>query len=173
MSTRFVKSITVVLLCAGLVGCSSNKNRANYGMNGYEDSTYAQNADGAPNFAGKNLSEQDKELLSQRVFYFDYDRSELSATDRDIIDAHARYLKNYPQSRIRIEGHTDERGTREYNIALGERRGQSVAMELQSMGIPSQQIAVVSYGKEQPVALGHSEVDWAQNRRAIISYEAS
>ena len=109
-------------------------------------------------------------LLSKRVIYFDFDKSDIKDEFRDIINAHAEYLATNQGVNITIEGHTDERGTREYNIALGERRANAVKRMLTLQGVSASQIRVISYGEERPAALGHDESAWALNRRAIIDY---
>ena len=102
----------------------------------------------------------------QTVIYFDLDRFNISSTSAATLQAQAQYFAQYPQLTFTIEGHADERGTREYNLALGERRANAAKNYLTSLGIAPNRIAVVSYGKERPVALGSDEQSWAQNRRA-------
>ena len=109
---------------------------------------------------------------NSRVIYFAFDRSEIPAASFDTLRAHADYLKRNPNARVRIEGHTDERGTREYNIGLGERRAKSVEQFLRVQGVSAGQIEVVSYGEERPAVQGQNEMAWAQNRRAVIDYRA-
>ena len=109
-------------------------------------------------------------LLANRVVYFDYDSSVVKDEAMPIIRAHAEYLAN-AGSAITLEGHADERGTREYNIALGERRADAVRRILMANGVGSNQIKIVSYGEERPAALGHSEDAWALNRRSEFMYE--
>ena len=101
-----------------------------------------------------------------RVVYFDYDSAELSADGRAALDANAAILKKYPTWTITIEGHCDERGTAEYNLALGERRAVAAQSYLVALGIPASRIKTVSYGKEFPFDPGHDEAAWAKNRRA-------
>jgi len=108
-----------------------------------------------------------------RVIYFDYDTSELRAEFLDIVAQHGRFLAQSTDSRVRLEGHTDERGTREYNIALGERRAQSVARMLQLQGVNPGQVRTVSYGEELPVDEAHNNEAWALNRRVNIIYEST
>ena len=102
----------------------------------------------------------------QTVIYFDLDRFNISSASAATLQAQAQYFAQYPQLTFTIEGHADERGTREYNLALGERRANAAKNYLTSIGIAPNRIAVVSYGKERPVALGSDEQSWAQNRRA-------
>ena len=103
----------------------------------------------------------------QNVIYFDTDRFNIDSADSAALQTQAQYLSQYPQVNITIEGHADERGTREYNLALGERRANAAKNYLTSIGVAATRISVVSYGKERPVALGSDEQSWAQNRRAV------
>jgi peptidoglycan-associated lipoprotein len=105
-----------------------------------------------------------------RVFYFDYDKATLQPESLAILELHAAFLKASPDRRVTIDGFTDERGTREYNLALGERRADAVATFLVSQGVRRSQIDVVSYGEERPADPGHSEAAWAKNRRAELVY---
>ena len=100
------------------------------------------------------------------VVYFDTDRFNIDAEDQTKLQRQAQYFSQYTQVNFTIEGHADERGTREYNLALGERRANAAKNYLVSIGVPANRIRVVSYGKERPVALGSNEAAWAQNRRA-------
>jgi peptidoglycan-associated lipoprotein len=109
-------------------------------------------------------------LKSRSVIYFDYDSSEIKAEYVDVVAAHAAYLVKYPTARVRLEGHTDERGSREYNIGLGERRAQAVRRALLSQGASEAQIATVSYGEERPAVPGSDESAYAQNRRVELAY---
>jgi peptidoglycan-associated lipoprotein len=119
----------------------------------------------------RNLDNPDS-LLSQRVIYFEFDRSNVRAQFRPIIDAHAAYLRANPSARVILEGHTDERGSREYNLGLGERRGNSVEELFRAANVPSRQIEVVSYGEERPVCRESNEDCWQRNRRTEIVYTA-
>lgn len=111
-----------------------------------------------------------KELLNTKVFYFAYDQFSVGNMNVRAIKAHGLYLSKNPLARVRLEGHADERGTREYNIALGERRGKSVKQLLLSKGARSSQIEVISFGEEQPKVNGHDENAYGKNRRAEIEY---
>ena len=103
----------------------------------------------------------------QNVIYFDTDRYNIDSADAAALQTQAQYLGQYSQIRITIEGHADERGTREYNLALGERRANAAKNYLVGLGIDASRITTVSYGKERPVALASNEAAWAQNRRAV------
>jgi len=112
-------------------------------------------------------------LLAKRTVYFDFDSSEIKGEGTDIVAAHAKYLAANPGTRVRLEGHTDERGSREYNIGLGERRAQSVRRALLLQGASDAQISTVSYGEERPAVAGHDDAAWAKNRRVEIVYLAA
>ena len=110
-------------------------------------------------------------LLSKRILYFEFDSSKIDEENREIITAHANFLAGSPGLSIILEGHADERGTREYNIGLGERRALAVRQLLLFMGAQGNQIQTVSFGEEKPAALGHDESAWRLNRRVEIVYE--
>jgi len=110
------------------------------------------------------------QLTAQRVIYFDFDSSDIRNEYVDVIAAHGRWLASNATLRVRLEGHTDERGSREYNIGLGERRAQTVKRALMLQGVQESQIATVSYGEERPAAAGSNEAAWAKNRRVEIVY---
>jgi peptidoglycan-associated lipoprotein len=109
-------------------------------------------------------------MLAKRTIYFDFDSSEIKGEGTDIVAAHAKYLSMHTNVHIRLEGNTDERGSREYNIGLGERRAQAVRRALLLQGASDAQISTVSYGAERPVDAGHDEAAWAKNRRVEIVY---
>lgn len=129
-------------------------------------------AGGADEHASKMEALDDPDsLLSKRVIYFDFDKSEIKGQFREILNTHAEHLANNPATNITLEGHADERGTREYNIALGESRANAVKRMMTLQGVSASQIRVISYGEERPVALGHDESAWALNRRVFINYQ--
>ena len=105
-----------------------------------------------------------------RIIYFDYDSYVIKPDFQQLIEAHARFLKANGRRHIVIEGHTDERGGREYNLALGQRRSEAVRRSLSLLGVADAQVEAVSFGKEKPAAQGSDETAWAQNRRAEIAY---
>jgi len=110
--------------------------------------------------------------LRQRVVYFDLDRTEIKPEFQAQIACHAAYLRQFPDSRVRLEGNADERGSREYNLGLGERRGNAVQSALSAAGASSAALNVVSYGEERPVCRQHDESCWSKNRRVEIVYTA-
>lgn len=109
--------------------------------------------------------------LAKRVVYFDYDSSNVREDDRATIDAHAKYIAQSGNVKVTLEGHTDERGSREYNIALGERRANAVRDLMTLQGVSPSQISTVSYGEERPAALGSDESAYGMNRRVEIVYQ--
>ncbi|HZQ62783.1 MAG TPA: peptidoglycan-associated lipoprotein Pal [Casimicrobiaceae bacterium] len=109
-------------------------------------------------------------ILSKRSVYFDFDSSDIKPEYRGLIEAHARYLAANGNARVTIQGNTDERGSREYNIALGQRRADAVRQLMRVLGASDAQIETVSFGKEKPKNPGHDEAAWAENRRADIVY---
>lgn len=154
-----------LILGAGLNGCAKKTNSSNTDMAqaGVGDSV---------RFYGTNMSPEDeRQWLSKNIYYFDYDSYDISEQDMVSLASHAKRLAGNANARIRLEGHTDERGSREYNIALGERRAKAVANLLMLKGVSPNQISVVSYGKEKPANFGHDESSWSQNRRGVIMYE--
>ena len=129
-----------------------------------------------PSAASSNAAQQVSPLddpsspLAQRVVYFDFDKSDIEPEFLDTLTAHAKYLVANPSQKIRIEGYTDERGTVEYNIALGDRRAQAVRRFMLFQGVNADQITTVSYGEAHPADSGHDETAWSKNRRAVVVY---
>ncbi len=109
-------------------------------------------------------------LRDEKIIYFDYDSSQLEETTRAIIDAHADYLLNNPDLQVTLEGHADERGSREYNLALGEKRANVVKRALMIKGVQKSQINSISFGEEKPQVDNHTEEAWSSNRRAVFVY---
>lgn len=108
--------------------------------------------------------------LSKQTIYFMYDSSQVQPEYISVINAHALYLASHPSQRVILEGHADERGSREYNIALSEQRAKSVARAMEMEGVSSSQLSVVSYGEEKPAIEGFDESAWGQNRRVVLVY---
>lgn len=105
-----------------------------------------------------------------RSVYYELDVADLKAEDRRVVEAHARYLLQHPEAKVKIEGNADERGSSEYNLALGQRRAEGVARALRAGGVSPDRLEAVSYGKEKPIANGHDEKSWSQNRRSDMVY---
>lgn len=116
---------------------------------------------------GSVASDQD---LTKRTYYFAFDKSEIRDEDRPAIEANAQYLVNHPDAKTLIEGHTDPRGSREYNIALGERRSKAIQELLKEQGVQSSQIRLISYGAEKLASNGHSDSDYQLDRRGVLVY---
>lgn len=181
-NNKFYKLSMVAMLALFLAACQSSTDDMsdssssdmddNGGMNdGMNDNTGGGNANGMGDNMGGMTSAQMQardEALATTVFYFEFDRSDLSAEAREALVYHANRLMENSSLRYRLEGHADERGTREYNLALGERRAQAIERYLQVQGVSSNQLEVISYGEEQPVDPGTSEAAHARNRRVEI-----
>ncbi|HEY1286801.1 MAG TPA: peptidoglycan-associated lipoprotein Pal [Burkholderiales bacterium] len=112
-----------------------------------------------------------KGVPAQRSVYYDFDRSDVKPEFRPAVEAHARYLRDHPDARVTIEGNGDERGSREYNLALGQKRAEAVQQMMRLTGASDGQIEAVSFGEEKPKALGHDEASWAENRRSDVVYQ--
>jgi peptidoglycan-associated lipoprotein len=123
---------------------------------------------GSPTGSAVNPLKDPNNILSKRSVYFDYDQFAIKDEYRPMIEAHAKYLQANRNARVIVQGNTDERGTREYNIALGQKRADAVKKMLQLLGASENQIETVSFGKEKPRREGHDEAAWAENRRADI-----
>lgn len=113
-----------------------------------------------------------KSALANRSVFFEYDSYEIQPAGRALIEEHSKYLRAHASAQIRLEGHADERGGREYNLALGQKRADAVRKSMQLLGVAEKQIEAVSFGKEKPVALGHDEESWAKNRRVDVNYQS-
>ncbi len=141
-----------------------------------QESTRSHGASDRDELYGESLTLQGDELYgadgepTRRIFYFDFDSATISSGDLEAIRDHAGWLATHSETAVRLEGHADERGSREYNLALGERRGRTVMMLMEAEGVSGTQLDPVSYGEEKPVAMGHNEIDWSQNRRVELIY---
>lgn len=111
-------------------------------------------------------------VLAEKVIYFEFDSDQISPDYQELIAHHGKYLAANPDMSVRLEGHADERGSREYNVALGNRRAQAVRRLILFQGVNANQVSVISYGEEKPVALGHDDESWRLNRRVELVYEA-
>ncbi|PIE46170.1 MAG: peptidoglycan-associated lipoprotein [Gammaproteobacteria bacterium] len=159
-------------------GVSSGMDGVYYGGDGYNPNgasntgyNAATNGDfyNHPGY-GKNVAAGPRSQAKDRVIYFAYDSANIDARAEAIVKAHADYLRKYPNTKIVLEGHTDSRGSREYNIALGERRALSVSKRFQTLGVKPKQIRIISYGEENPAVSGYNESAYQRNRRAVIQY---
>jgi peptidoglycan-associated lipoprotein len=167
----YLKFIAVGLVAVFLSGCSTpsvpdpEPTDTTYGSS---DATTDGMGDGGMG-DGEFLDDPTAGELGM-VIYFDFDSSEVRAQDQDLVSRHAMQISNNTNRRVRLEGHADERGSREYNIGLGERRSQAVRQMLMIQGVSASQISTVSFGEERPASFGSSEMDYAQNRRVEFKY---
>ena len=166
--TRLMLALAVSL---ALVACSKKVKESpdsNAGGNTGDTGATTNPYSGSGKFQPMDLDSHP--CLRQRVVYFDFDQDMLKPEFQAAIACHAKYLQDRPESRMTLEGRADERGTREYNLGLGERRGNAVSSALQASGGSASQITVVSYGEERPTCLDSGEDCWAKNRRVEIVY---
>lgn len=171
--TRILGMLAVLVIVAG---CSSNKDQSTMAGDGSltgGDRTAVTNTDtglSSTTTTGNVTPGTQEDLtvnVGDRVFY-GYDQSDLSAEARATVEKQAQWLKTYPNVNVTVEGHCDERGTREYNLALGEKRAMAVKNYLISNGVEPGRIQTISYGKERPAVTGSDEASWAQNRRGVL-----
>ena len=163
-----VRVSVVALMCLAAAACAKKQTVQPTPPPENVPVTQSANTEGA--FTPADL--QTNACLRTRAIYFDFDKSDIQSQFNDIVACHAKYLRDRPMARMTLEGNTDERGTREYNLGLGERRGNAVAAALEADGASASQIKVVSYGEERPVCREHNEGCWHQNRRDNIVYTA-
>jgi peptidoglycan-associated lipoprotein len=175
------KSLFVALIALAVVACQSTPPKQEGAP--VEDRTPATGAAGATTTgttaggvtgtatgSGQNPLKDPSNILSKRIIYFDFDTYVVKDEYKPLVEAHARYLQANRNARMTIQGHADERGSREYNIALGQRRADAVKKMMLLYGAGEVQIETVSFGKEKPRVEGHDEGAWAQNRRDEIVY---
>jgi peptidoglycan-associated lipoprotein len=158
MNTKLLGALAAAAL---LTACASEDNSG--------AATGAGAGAGSSNLSGSVRPGSQEDLVANvgdRVF-FGLDRSTISADQRPVLERQAAWLAQYPQVQVTVEGHADERGTREYNLALGQRRANSARDVLVAQGVSGSRISTISYGKDRPAALGSNEEAWAQNRRAV------
>jgi len=153
-------------------GAGADRGVTEVQVGGGESGAESMGIEGGGDFSGERLDDP-ASILAKRVIYFDFDRSDIKDEFRNVIKAHASYLANHPNASVVLEGHADERGSREYNIGLGERRANAVRRFLSLQGASSSQLEAISYGEERPVAFGHDESSWQLNRRVEIVYQGN
>jgi peptidoglycan-associated lipoprotein len=187
-ASNVTKAVALALSMAWVAGCSTSGSKSETGgaegsvdtasTQGSADTGISQGANDAAAqqaAAARAAAEQAAQDLQnvanlQTVFYFDFDKSAVQAQGLADLERHAQFLSSNPAVSVRLEGHADERGTREYNIALGERRAKAVARVLMVNGVSASQIETISYGEEKPAVLGHNDQSWAENRRVELKY---
>jgi peptidoglycan-associated lipoprotein len=178
----FRRILTGLIMAGVLAGCGSNVKLSDVPVEDRTPTTVApQDGTGAstgattqsrvePVAVDPNAGTTQGPANVARLLYFDYDSYQIKPEAQSLIDAHARFLKANPQRRVALEGHTDDRGGREYNLALGQRRAEAVRRALALLGVADNQMEAVSFGKEKPASTGSDEAAFAQNRRVEIAY---
>lgn len=183
MTVSKSRIITMIVVAAVIAGCGTTGSRDDAGesaavedrgigtgeMAAMDAQARAQGVDDGQDFMASPLDDPTSNL-SVRVVYFDFDSSAIKSEYRRVVEAHANYLASRRGTTITLEGHADERGSREYNLALGERRALAVRRQMVLLGASASQIRSVSYGEERPVMEGHDEQSYAVNRRVEIIY---
>jgi peptidoglycan-associated lipoprotein len=175
-----MKNIALYLAIAALAaGCASKETKTDAPVTDRSSGVAQPSASASPGsttrpaqqptIAGNPLRDPSN-ILSKRSVFFDYDSNAVKDEYRGLVQAHSRYMGDKRDSKIRIEGNCDERGSREYNLALGQRRAESVKKMMTVLGVQDGRIETVSFGEEKPTAQGHDESAWSQNRRADIKY---
>ncbi len=166
--------LALALAALAFTGCSTTGTKEEGGAAQVEEGSATTGAEtrGAvePGVWKGNPLDNPDSLLFKKVVYFDFDKSDIKPEAVPVLRAHAEYLLNHPGASVLIEGHCDERGSREYNIALGERRANSVKSFLEAEGVDASQLSTISYGEERPAVEGHDESAWSKNRRAVLVY---
>jgi peptidoglycan-associated lipoprotein len=174
----FAHVLTTVSLVLNIAGCSSPKTPpAPLAATGTSDVAVKRDTPSARVAAVANVVavhplDDANSTLGGRTIYFDYDSAGVPPSTTALLDAHSKYLRSSATARIRLEGHADERGGREYNLALGQKRSDAVRQALKLWGVPEGKMESVSYGKEKPAALGHDEASWSKNRKVDIVYQS-
>ncbi|MFP3019418.1 MAG: peptidoglycan-associated lipoprotein Pal [Arsenophonus sp.] len=161
---KIFKGFILVLTILAVVACSSKKSNEKINLGNKEESKDTDLT------SEEVVHQQIQKLKNNNIVYFAFDKYDLASEYTEILDRHVSFLRRKPFLHVIIEGHADERGTPEYNIALGERRANVVKIYLQSKGLSGEQISIVSYGKEKPAVLGHNELIYSKNRRAVLIY---
>jgi peptidoglycan-associated lipoprotein len=174
MKTRILSlCVPLALVLAGGCATQSKNDAASSGSpSGAATSSASPATPGAAPSGGMSGTRAggDAAAPSARSVYYDFDKSDLRSGDRGLVEANAQYLARHSDVKVRVEGNADERGSKEYNLALGQRRAEGVAKAMELLGVSDKRIEAVSYGEEKPKAKGHDEQAWAQNRRSDIVY---
>lgn len=167
---KILKGLLIALPLLTVAACSSSDDAANASDS---QTTAQETAVATAVDQDAALAEQEQlqqQLRENSTVFFKFDTSEISSEYEDILAAHAKFLSSMPNVKVTIEGYADERGTPEYNIALGERRAEAVSKYLQALGVQASQISIVSYGEEKPLEMGQTEAAYSKNRRAVVVY---
>ena len=185
MNTKSMRWIWIAALGAGLAACSSaptqeqspaavedgKRSPTQGAQTGAVGQGGVAKVDLTAKTAPKSVLTDPSSILSRRSISYDLDQYDVQDKFKELVDAHARYLRDHPQAKMLIQGNTDERGSREYNVGLGQRRSDGVKKMLVLLGAREDQVEAVSLGEEKPKSEGHDEDAWAQNRRSDILYQ--
>jgi peptidoglycan-associated lipoprotein len=164
---NLLKSLMIALPMFTLAACSSTEDSgAGVQEQGVETASGADQGLSAD----EQMRQKYEALRQDNTIYFAFDQDAIDGQYTELLQAHANFLREHNNIKVLVEGHTDERGTPEYNIALGERRAKAVAKYLQNLGVDATQLSVVSYGEEKPADASHSEDAFSKNRRAVLVY---
>ncbi|KPV97731.1 MULTISPECIES: peptidoglycan-associated lipoprotein Pal [unclassified Pseudoalteromonas] len=171
---KLLKSLLIAVPVMTLAACSSSSTveedtSANQSNQSQEETVQVETV-AKEKTPEEILAEKYEALRQEQIIYFGFDKSTVRSDYVELLQAHADFLVKNPSVKVLVEGHADERGTPEYNIALGERRGEAVSKYLQSLGVAESQISVVSYGEEKPMVKTRTEDAFAKNRRAVLVY---
>jgi peptidoglycan-associated lipoprotein len=165
---KFKTALLIATMAVAVAGCQKKRPETlPPGPGGPVDPGPAPGPGGNGGMAQPGTAEHFRQNVVSDTINFDLDQYDIDARARQILDSQAQWLTQYPNTRITLEGHADERGTREYNLALGDRRANAAKNYLAARGVSATRITTISYGKERPIALGSDEASWAQNRRAV------
>jgi len=168
---NLTKLFSVAILGFAMVGCSTTPKTDDSTSVEVMDKAVVETSIAAPSEKPKDIDLASMQAqLASKVVRFDFDRSEVTSEFFSVINAHADYLLANSAVNVTISGHCDERGTREYNLALGERRANAVKNALMAKGVSANRVDVVSFGEDSPIAMEHNEFSWSQNRRAEFKY---
>ncbi|WP_213608542.1 peptidoglycan-associated lipoprotein Pal [Pseudoalteromonas sp.] len=174
---KILKGLLIAVPVMTLAACSSSSDIDENAANQSNQATVEQTTDTVEvatmtpeQQAEEQLRQKYEALRQEQIIYFDFDKANVESKYAELLRAHAEFLVKNPSVKVLIEGHADERGTPEYNIALGEHRGQAVEKYLQSLGVSASQMSVVSYGEEKPMVKTRTEEAFAKNRRAVLVY---
>ena len=163
---KITTSLVLGVALIATAGCAK-KRPAELPPSPTDTSTVPDTGEGSSDTVASTMNEQFKREVASDTVHFSFDQYDIDSEARTVLDSQAQWLTSHPNTRITIEGHCDERGTREYNLALGDRRANAAKNYLAARGISPTRITTISYGKERPIALGSDDASWAQNRRAV------
>jgi peptidoglycan-associated lipoprotein len=172
-------SFAALVVAAGLSGCASTSESPQgttttgaASSDGQQSSSLSSPGRAQPRNPGQAMSDPRSDASAKRSVYYEFDGYDVKPEYRGLVEEHAKHLRQNPQARITIEGNADERGSREYNVALGQRRAESVMKMMRLLGVAENQIEAVSFGEEKPRAQGHDDTSWGENRRSDFVRQA-